>query len=240
VTGSGSAFSELSLVTAQYGFGEYHSLIRGFLLRVFMNSAVLPQNLRSRRPAIITMLVLMAFLVPAQFHGPVCPDACADPETGSPSAVRAPAVCEPRLPLDIIWIVTTDDPSIPGAALTLVVSAKTDLPSVRLELLLPENASLLSGPRDFQGKLGRGEEARIPLRVSSRGAARLQARVTAVTPRGLAFQRGATLDLDADGKPASSTEPGRLLRTADGRSLREFRAAPPLVRPGRGAGEAGP
>lgn len=203
--------------------------------------AVLAQSFLSHRPAVITLLALVALLVPAILPGPPCPDVAAVLQTGAPTAAHASAECEPRLPLDITWTATDGDPGVPGATLTLVVVARTDLPSVRLELLLPDNASLLSGQHDFQGKLGRGEEARLPLTVSSRGAATLQARVTAVTPWGLVFRRGATLDLGADGKPASRPDPGRLLRAPDGgRSLREFPAAPQQLQPGRVTGEARP
>ncbi len=116
--------------------------------------------------------------------------------------------------------------------LTLVLTARTDLPAVRLDLLLPENASLLSGPGTFQGALVQGQEASLTLCVSTRGAAKLQARVTAVTPRGLVFRRGATLDLGEDGRWLPRCDPGRLLSSPDGaRQVREFPAGGQEVAP---------
>lgn len=210
-------------------------------VRVLMSLSVLPKTIGRRRLTIIALLGLMALLFPAPHPGPPCPAVSEGPEAGVPVAARIPTLCEPLLPLDISWIEVDDDPSLAGAALALVVSARTDLPAVRLEVLLPDNASLLSGPRRFDGKLGRGEEARLMLRVSSRGAASLQARVTAVTPAGLVFQRGAALDLGADGITAVRPEPGRLLHSPDGgRSLREFPAAAQPVQPGGVSGEARP
>jgi hypothetical protein len=195
-----------------------------------MSLPVLQKTIPRGLSAIVTLLVLMAFLIPTPLPKPLCPDASA-----------GPAACEPRLPLDISWSETDGDPSPGGTALTLVVSARTDLPSVRVELLLPDNASLLTEARPFNGKLGRGEEVRLMLNVSSRGAATLQARVTAVTPGGLVFQRGATLELDADGRPAPRPGPGRLLRAPDGgRTLREYPAALQHVQPGGAEGGARP
>jgi hypothetical protein len=179
-----------------------------------MSLAVFPKCHRSRLAVVLTLLVLPVVLCLTLLL-----------RTAGPAAVAGASRCEPGLPLDVAWHATDGDPALSGTALTLVLTARTDLPAVRLELLLPENASLLSGPGAFQGALGRGEETRLTLRVSSRGAAKLQARVTAVTHEGLVFRRGASLDLGEDGRPAPRRDPGRLLSSPDGgRQVREFPA----------------
>jgi hypothetical protein len=188
-----------------------------------MSLAVFPKFHRSRLTVFLALLVLPVGLALTLFPGPMVPAA---------AGVNRAAACEPRLPLDIAWHPAAADPSLPGTSLTLVLSARTDLSSVRLDLLLPENAFILSGPGIYQGTLRRGEEARLTMRVSSRGAAKLQVRVTAVTPEGLVFRRGARFDLGADGRPARGRDPGRLLLSPDGgRQVREFPCAGQEVAP---------
>lgn len=196
---------------------------QGISVRRSMSLAVLPQFFRSRLRVFLALLVLPAVLGLTLFLRPPVPAA---------AGVNGVTDCEPRLPLDIAWHPAAADPSLPGTSLTLVLSARTDLPSVRVELLLPENVSLLSGPGIHEGTLGRGEESRLTLRVSSRGAATLQVRVTAMTPEGLVFRRGARFDLGADGRPAEGPDPGRLLSSPDGgRRVREFLTAGQEVAP---------
>ena len=120
-----------------------------------MSLAVFPKLHRSRLTVFLALLVLPVGLALTLFPGPMVPAA---------AGVNCAAACEPRLPLDIAWHPAAD-PSLPGTSLTLVLSARTDLPSVRLDLLLPENAFILSGPGIYQGTLRRGEEARVTMRV---------------------------------------------------------------------------
>lgn len=180
-----------------------------------MSLAYLSKLRRSRPPALLVLLALAA----------VCLLGVCLLPGGSGAAASGSGGCEPRLPLDLTWTAADSDPVLPGTVLTLMMTARTDLLSVRLELLLPENVSLLSGPGDFQGKLGRGEERRLGLRISRNGAAKLQARVTAVTPGGLVFQRGVSLELAADNGSPARRDAGRLVCAPDGgRQVREFPA----------------
>lgn len=186
-----------------------------------MRLAMVLKICRSPYPALLILLTLVSVGV-----GGVCPV----PDTDT--AVRAvPRTCEPRLPLDLSWVAADSDPTLPGTALTLVMTARTNLPSVRLELQLPPNVSLLDGPADHHGKLGLGETRRFGFRVSPRGAAKIQARVTALTLNGMVFQRGVTVDLGAAGGFPVPPDPGRLVQTPNGgRQVREYTALPQSMR----------
>jgi len=140
--------------------------------------------------------------------------------------------CEPRLPLDVKLRALEADPASTGLLLSLDLAAKTDLAAVRVELLLPDQVRLLDG-LDANGiRLDRGERKSVSFRVASGGPAMIQVRVMAVTDRGLVFSRGASLELDGDGRPVLRA-PGGTVRHSpdDGRTVREFSA--------RSAGEAG-
>ncbi len=142
--------------------------------------------------------------------------------------------CEPQLPLDITWTATTTGSGQSGTSLSLVLTAQADLATIRMELLLPEQVSLLSGAPGYQGRLRRGEETLLTHRITGSGPAKLQVRVTAMTPAGLVFTRGATLQLGADGQPMVPRSPGRLVNGPDGqRPVREFQARPVGAEVGR-------
>jgi hypothetical protein len=189
-----------------------------------MSLALLLKFRRSACPALLVLLVLAAVSVAGL---------CLAPDTDRAIADRTiySRTCEPRLPLDLTWVAADSDPALPGTALTLVMTARTNLPSVRLELQLPPNVALLDGPGNHQGKLGMGETRRFGFRVSPRGAANIQARVTAVTLNGLVFQKGVSIDLAADGGVPVFPDPGRLVPSpGGGRQVREYTALPRSMR----------
>jgi len=168
----------------------------------------------------VFVLALPALLLPAHGFCPVDTPSVHDRFGGCPA-------CEPRLPLDLELRPAAGDPSLPGTPLDLVITAKVDLPSVRVELLLPDQARLLSGPRKIEGTLARGHSSVLSLRVECGGPVTIRAQAAAVTENGLSFQRGVSLELGNDGAPLPPASSGRLVRSPGGRIVREFPAGGP-------------
>jgi hypothetical protein len=178
-------------------------------------------NSRRFRLAVLFVLMLPVFILPLDGSGPVDTPSAHDQGCFCTS-------CEPLLPLELALRPAPGDPALPGTALEVVLTARADLPSVRLELVLPERATLVAGPRELAGALVRGEQSVVSLQVTGDGPFTVKARATAVTDSGLSFRRGAAIELGRQGLPQPAAA-GRLVRTAGGRTVREFPAGGPAA-----------
>lgn len=133
--------------------------------------------------------------------------------------------CEPRLPLEVKLRAVETGRSGTTVLLSLELAAKADLAAVRLELLLPESARLLDEFENQGAGLARGERRSRSFRVAFVGPSTVQVKVVAVTAAGLVFRRGASLELDGDGRPVRRAPGGTVRRSPEGgRTVREFPA----------------
>jgi hypothetical protein len=133
--------------------------------------------------------------------------------------------CEPRLPLEVELRTLAADGASTGILLVLDLAAKTDLAAVRCELVRPQAVRVLADLDNRGLRLDRGERKTLPFRVAADGPVTIQVRVVAVTAAGLVFRRGASLELDGEGRPERRSPGGTVrLSPEGGRPVREFPA----------------